>query len=119
MVAQPENSHKEKIHAGSWDDLNGNHESRERLIRSLPDSMSPNLVHSFYEPLRPLIQDLAAILVIDSHWLPASDPRKDRYYITEAFQHLILDFIIKNRNKEFMDRRVDKTFRDVHSIQEI
>jgi hypothetical protein len=117
MVAQPESSHKEKIHAGSWDDLNGNHEARDRLIKSLLSNMSPNLAHSFYDPLRPLIKDLAAILVIDSHWLPASDPRKDRYYITEAFQRLILDFIIKNRDKEFMDCRIDKTFRDVHSIQ--
>jgi hypothetical protein len=111
MVAQPENFHKEKIHLGSWVDLNEKHESRERLIRSLPESMSPNLLHSFYNPLRHLIKDLAAILVIDSHWLPASDPRKDGRYITEAFQRLILDFMIKNRGEGFMEHRVDKTFR--------
>jgi hypothetical protein len=120
MVAQPEKFPKEKIHAGSWDDLNGNHESRERLIGSLPEYMSPKLFHSFYEPLRPLIKDLAAILVIDRYWLPASDlpdPRKDPYYITEAFQRLILDFIIKNRGKGFMEHRADKIFRSPDSIQ--
>jgi hypothetical protein len=75
--------------------------------------MSYNLTHSFYEPLRPLIEDLAAILVNDSHWLPASDPRKDPFYITEAFQRLILNFIIDNRGEEFMDHHVNKTFRKV------
>jgi hypothetical protein len=116
MVAQPENSHKEKIDVESWAQLNGNPESREGLIILLATKL-PNIVHSFYEPLRPLIKDLAAILVIDSHWLPASDPRKDRYYITEAFQRLILEFTIKNRDKEFMRTRVEKTFREVHNIQ--
>jgi hypothetical protein len=117
MVVQPENIPKEKIDVGSWADLNGDHTSRHRLIVSIPLVMSANLLHPFYDPLRPLIKDLAAILVIDGHWLPASDLRKDPYYITEAFQRLILDFIIKNREEEFMKRRVDKTFRDPHSIQ--
>lgn len=79
--------------------------------------MSYNLTHSFYQPLRPLIVDLAAILVNDSHWLPASDPRKDTFYITEAFQRLILNFIIDNSGKEFMDCCVTKTFRKVHEAQ--
>jgi hypothetical protein len=117
MVVQPENIPKEKIDVGSWADLNGDHTSRHRLIHSIPELMSPKLLHPFYDPLRPLIKDLAAILVIDSHWLPASDPRKDPYYITEAFQRLILDFILKNRDEDFMNHRVDKTFRDTHSIQ--
>jgi hypothetical protein len=58
----------------------------------------------------------AAILVNDSHWLPASDPRKHPFYITEAFQRLILNFIIDNRGKEFMDHCVNKTFRKVQDI---
>jgi hypothetical protein len=118
MVVQPKNCPKEKINAASWDGLNKDHESRQRLIRSLTESTISNLIHSFYNPLRPLIKDLAAILLIDSHWLPASDPRKDRLYITEAFQRLILQFIIKNRGEEFMRHRVDDTFRKVHGIQE-
>ena len=76
-----------------------------------------SLDRSFYEPLQPLIVDLSAILVNDSLWLPASDPRKDPLDITEAFQRLILNFIINNRGKEFMDRRVAKTFRKVHEVQ--
>jgi hypothetical protein len=118
MVAQPENCHEERIDMVSWIQLNGDNESRERLIRLLPDLMSRNLIHSVYDPLRPLIKDLAAILVIDSHWLPVSDPRKDRLYIIEAFQRLILEFIIKNHGKGFMDHRIDNSFRKVNGMQE-
>ncbi|KAH9998459.1 hypothetical protein BJV74DRAFT_200503 [Russula compacta] len=113
MVVQPEKCPKEKIDAKYWNPLNGNHLSRQWLIRGLSEIMSPNLTHSFYKLLQPLIKDLATILVIDSHWLPASDPRKDPFYITEAFQRLILKFIIDNRGKEFMDHPVEKTFRKV------
>ena len=87
MVVQPEECAEERIDAGSWGNLNGNHKSRHLLIQAVsqPEIMADNLIHSFYEPLRPLINDLATVFVVDSHWLPASDPRKDPYYITEAF----------------------------------
>ena len=117
MVVQPEGSPKEKIEAEFWSALNNDHKSRERLLRSLCDEMPSDLTHSFYTPLQPLIGDLAAILVNDSHWLPASDLRKNTYYITEAFQRLILEFIIDNHGEEFMDRRIEKTFRKVQGIQ--
>ena len=114
MVVQPEGSFpKERIHAGSWSNLNGDHESRQHLIGGLHS----HITHSFYKPLQPLIRGLAAILVNDSHWLPASDPRKDPFYITEAFQCLILNFFIDNRGEEFMDHRVNKTFRKVRDMQ--
>ena len=118
MVVQPENYPEENIDMTSWSALNGDYMKREfliTLIRNLPESDSQGLTHSFYNPLLPLIKDLAAILVIDSHWLAESDPRKDPCYITEAFQRLILQFIINNRGKEFMDHRVEKTF---HAVQE-
>ena len=119
MVVQPEEYLKESIDAASWSLLNGNHESRQVLIaiRALP-GMSSNYIHSFYKPLQPLIQDLAAVLVVDSHWLPASDPRKDPFYITEAFQRLILEFIIANQKEDFMHHRVEKTIRKVHGMQD-
>jgi len=122
MVVQPENRPKQEIDAGRWRDLNGNHESRQLLLdslnRTLPVTMSSNLIHSFYEPLLPLIKGLAAIIINDNCWLPESDdPRKDPFYIAEAFQRLILKFIIDNRGKEFMDHPVEKTFRKVEGIQ--
>ena len=118
MVVQPEESPTEKIKAAVWSDLNDNHMSRDRLLSGACVRMSPDLTHSFYTPLQPLIGDLAAILVIDSHWLPASDLRTDNtYYITEAFQRLILKFIIDNRGEEFMDRRIKTTFRKVEGVR--
>lgn len=118
MVVQPEGSFsKERIDAGAWGLLNGDHISRQGLIGSIQIGMDSHITHSFYKPLRPLIRGLAAILINDSHWLPASDPRKDPFYITEAFQCLILNFIIDNRGDEFMDHRVNKTFRKVRDMQ--
>ena len=118
MVMQPENYPEENIDMTSWSTLNGDYTKREfliTLIQNLPESDSQGLTHSFYNPLLPLIKDLTAILVIDSHWLAELDPRKDPCYITKAFQHLILQFIINNCGKEFMDHRVEKTF---HAVQE-
>jgi hypothetical protein len=43
-------------------------------------------------------------------------PKGPILLITEAFQRLILNFIIDNRGKEFMDHRVNKTFRKVLGI---
>jgi hypothetical protein len=117
MVVQPKNCFKEEINAASWDLLNGNDKSRQLLLFSLSQIILTNHIHSFYEPLLPLLGDLAAILLIDSHWLSPSDPRKDRLYITEAFQRLILEFI-KNRGKDFMDHPVDDTFRKVNGMQD-
>jgi hypothetical protein len=79
----------------------------------------PGLVtHSFYAPLEPLIRDLAGILAVDRHWLPASDPRNNVYYINEAFQRLILKFILDHRGEKFMERGVQKTFRRVKGMQD-
>ncbi|KAI9457307.1 hypothetical protein F5148DRAFT_1322579 [Russula earlei] len=120
MVVQPENCLKEKIGTEFWNQLIGDHTSRNRLIQNIAfkSSLLDNLIHSLYNPLQPLIEGLAAILVIDSHWLAAPDPQKDLYYITEAFQRLILNFIINNHGKEFMHCRVDKTFRKVQETQD-
>ena len=118
MVVQPEECHKETIDLADWTSLLGNFETRERYVDSLSlYATSFNITHPFYYPLRPLIQDLAAILVIDSHWLEAPDPRKDTFYVTEAFQRLILKFMIENRGEEFMDHRVEKTFRKVERMR--
>jgi hypothetical protein len=116
MVVQPEKCPKETIHSPSWASLLGNFEDRQAFVNGLA-TQPYNLTHLFYEPLRSLIKDLAGILVIDGHWLPASDPRSDPYYVNEAFQRLILNFMIKNRGKEFMGHPVEKTFRKVEGVQ--
>jgi hypothetical protein len=122
MVAQPADCDKETIDSTSWTSLLGNSGDRHGLIllfTLLP--IPPNLTHSFYEPLQPLIEDLAGLLVIDRHWLPESDPpdpRSDLYYLNEAFQRLIIKFMIDNKDKIFMHRRVEKIFRKVEGTQD-
>ena len=119
MVVQPGGCPKEKIKASSWSLLNGNYNKREALIRDLRQSESDDITHLFYKHLLPLFEDLIAFLIIDNHWFPDSDPRKDPSYITEAFQRLILQFIIKNRDEEFMHRPVEDTFRKVRAMQPV
>jgi hypothetical protein len=113
MVVQPQNlSFPQPIDLSSWARLLGHSGDRHAFVRTLSDGAMPdNLTHSFYKPLHPLIKDLAAILVIDGHHLKAPDLRKDKFYVTEAFQRLILKFIIENRGEQFMDHPVEKTFR--------
>ena len=121
MVVQPEGhpaEETEEMNSGWWSDLNGNHEDRGRLIDSFTGKLPHNVIHSVYKPLGPLIRDLATILRVDRYWFPASDPRNNLYYINEAFQRLILKFILDHRHDEFMHRPVDKTFRRVKVLQD-
>jgi hypothetical protein len=115
MVMQPaEGPPGGYINAHSWTGLLGNFNNRGGLL-ALLSSRAPllNLTHSVYEPLCPLISDLAAILVVDRHWLPESNVRKSPKYICEAFQRLILQFIDSNHNEDFMTCRVHDTLRQV------
>jgi len=100
--AQPENQEKELINGGIWFNLMGSTEDRIRLLRSTLDGAT----HSVYHPLWPLLNKLAAILDVDRCWVKPSDPRKDPGYINEAFQRLILQFILEHRNEEFMHCQV-------------
>jgi hypothetical protein len=102
---------KEDIVAGIWTNLTGPVSLRTGLLRSLSEEEPlEEVVHSFYQPLLPLLSNLAANLVIDRYWLDESEPRNNEEYIPEAFQRLILQFILENRDKEFMTRPVDRQF---------
>jgi hypothetical protein len=120
MVAQPKGAKGGGggyIPAGDWAYLIGDVEERHRLVSGLSSGNPPNnLTHSDYKPLGPLISRLAAILVVDRHWLPESDVRKRPGYICEAFQRLILEFIISNRDEDFMTCLVDDTLRTVQPL---
>jgi hypothetical protein len=67
--------------------------------------------HSVYEPVFFLLSGLAAILLVDRHWLDESVTRNDPEYVPEAFQHLILQFILNNCDKKFMMEPVALQFR--------
>jgi hypothetical protein len=75
-----------------------------------------NLTHLVYVPLLPLISNLAAILVVDRHWLPESDVQKSPEYICKAFQCLILQFINLNHNEDFMTCPVGKSLRQLEPV---
>ena len=97
--------------------MSGDFKARERLVLvfSSGDWLT-GLTHSIYVPLWPLITSLAATLVVDSHWLPKSNVRKRPEYICEAFQRLILGFIVSERSKDFMTCRVDNSLRQVYGV---
>jgi hypothetical protein len=119
VVMQPEGRPTVYIHPATWTALLGNFQDRERLVSRLSSHDRPiNLTHSVYEPLWPLIKSLAAILVVDRHWLPENDVRKRPEYICEAFQRLILEFIVSNRDEDFMTCRVGDSLRQLKSVAE-
>jgi hypothetical protein len=74
---------------------------RTVLLWSLTEE---ELTHFFFLALWRLLSNLAAILVIYKHWLDDPETRNDLEYIFEAFQRLILQFALNNRNNEFMTR---------------
>ena len=63
-----------------------------------------------------MIESLATFLVVDRHWLDQSDTLNQVEYLNEAFQRLILRFILENRSKEFMDLPVDSKLRSVEPV---
>jgi hypothetical protein len=117
MVAQPEKGQEEHIHPSSWASMLGDHKDRDGLVRGLSLGDVPkNLTHSVYKPLWPLINKLAVILLVDRRWIPESSVRKRPDYICEAFQRSIIQFIDKNRDKDFMTRRVAGSLRRVQRV---
>lgn len=103
--AQPEGFKNEPINRGIWSCLIGEVENRNLLVEGRIDRAT----HSAYKPLRPLLESIAAILAVDRHWVESSDPRNDQVYLTEAFQRLVLQFILDNRGKEFMQYNVERS----------
>ena len=53
--------------------LTGPASDRQALLVILAQVPLPGLTHSVYEPLQPLLRDLAAVLVVDGYWLDESE----------------------------------------------
>jgi len=116
--AQPVQGDNTKVSTFTWASLTGNVPYRNSFLeflarhgRAVSDIINPN-----YKPLLPLLSDLAAILVVDRHWLDDSDTRNNPEYAPEAFQRLILKFILENADKEFMTEKVTLEFRRVEGL---
>jgi hypothetical protein len=117
MVVQPEGCPGEYIASGSWSLMLDDSDNRAFLVSRLSSGpMPPNLIHSVYEPVWPLISNLAALLVVDSHWIPEPSARKRPDYMCEAFQRLIIQFIDSKRSENFMTCRVADSLRQVEGV---
>jgi hypothetical protein len=117
VVAQPEGCLGEYINSVSWASMLKDSDHRADLVLNLSSGPPPkNLLHSVYEPVWPLISNLAALLVVDSHWIPESSARKRPDYMCEAFQRLILQFIDSKRSENFMTCRVADSLRQVEGV---
>ena len=117
--AQPAEREKEDVSAFIWASLTETVASRTALLRSLSEEESlEELPHSTFRPLLPLLSNLAAFLVVDRHWLDKTEVRNNEQYIPEAFQCMILQFILDNHSKDFMTRPVDRQFRQVRVISQ-
>ena len=111
VAAQPAKLEKEKVVAATWAILTGSVDYRTLFLQSL--GRNKELTHSVYQPLVPLLSDLADVLIVDRHWLDDSEMRNDPEYVPEVFQRLILQFILDNRDKAYMTMPVVDKSRDV------
>jgi hypothetical protein len=106
LLAQPAGHPKEDIDSHLWTGLLGDSNARQGPINSFSEKLwLKNLTHSVYEPLATSINELAPFLVVDRHWLPASDVRKNPEYLNKVFQHSILRFILDNRDAAERDSK--------------
>ena len=119
MGAQPVECSKEVLDHAPWSFLTSNVKTRGLFIRGMANDLANITTHSFYEGVHPLLRRLAAILVVDRVWLEKTDARNDPGYTCEAFQRLILQFILDNRHKEFMWREVEPLRREVEPLPRV
>ncbi|KAG8958324.1 hypothetical protein FRC05_009004 [Tulasnella sp. 425] len=114
MTAQPKDGTAEQIPRAAWCNLTGEYADRQSLLRGLTlGEPAERTFHSAFQPVLDLFQQLAGILSsIDRHWLHASEKRNDPEYFAEAFQRLILQFLLKHDNDSFMTQKIDRNPRE-------
>ena len=117
LGAQPAQGPTTNIGVGAWGLFMGDVSDRIGLLTLLSDGAPlSGLMHPVYQPLFPLLSDLASIVTVDRYWLNDTETRNHPGYVPEAFQRLILKFILDNRDKEFMTKEVKLHFRQVERI---
>ncbi len=117
LTMQPADSPKEAVGASTWSMLTGPVGSCIGMLDILAHGRElPGITHSVYKPLASLLSDLSAILSVDRHWLDQSETRNHLEYVCEAFQRLLLQFILAHRDEEFMKKKVDLRPRQVEVI---
>ncbi|KAG8984474.1 hypothetical protein FRB90_005305, partial [Tulasnella sp. 427] len=108
------------VDAGIWAQLTGKDLSRVFLLHNLHQfRLTKGVVHSDLEEIAGLINALAGILALDRHWLSNDEPRNNTVYFVEAFQRLILQFIVANRHKPFMTLPIHRVARQIEGVSRV
>jgi len=81
-----------------------NQRSEPLIFTSTASHLSQNrnirFTHLAYEPPESLLSDLSGILLVDRHWREQFEKRNHVEYDPEAFQRLVLQFILAHRDDE-------------------
>jgi hypothetical protein len=118
--APPMGCPPEAINPTTWTNLTDSVQSHISLIKALSaGEINKGTTHSVYQPVQPLLIALAAILVVDRFWLEESDTRNDPEYVCEAFQRLILQFLLDNHNEAFLRHKVETCCRDIGAFPQV
>ncbi|XP_006456876.1 hypothetical protein AGABI2DRAFT_181316 [Agaricus bisporus var. bisporus H97] len=121
VQAFPENGEEEPIDAAYWNSLmpkyNGprmgmpKKDGRNSILHAFVDG-EEDILHTGYSGLFGLFKSIATAFLPDYHW--AEDPiRKRPDFVHEILQRIIFDFVVKNKDKSFMDKKKADTNRTV------
>jgi hypothetical protein len=114
MTVQPTEGPTTDIGSGAWGMLHGSIGDRVNLVNGLSIATElGGIAHPLYKPLLPLLRDLSRILTVDRYWLDEIETRNDPEYVPEAFQRLVLQFILDNHDEKFMTTKVKIQARQV------
>ncbi|KAG9016674.1 hypothetical protein FRB90_002538 [Tulasnella sp. 427] len=115
VTSQPVLEATEYIARATWEGLVNGVEGRGALLFNVySQNLEARSLHSTLNPLLPLLSQLAEILVsVDRHWLDDGEIRNDPEYSAEAFQRLILQFILENSKNAFIDAVIDTSSRQL------
>ncbi|KIM24034.1 hypothetical protein M408DRAFT_49092, partial [Serendipita vermifera MAFF 305830] len=99
VLAAPEGKPLELISSELWHAITSSDgiDFREQLLRP----GLPNILHTVYEPLMPLLRGMAKQLTGDHE--TSTDPLKQKEdYLHEVFQRMVFTFIHENHSKPYM-----------------
>ena len=108
QIRPAESESEELVSEEHWGNFISKMDMRDRVFisRGIPK----NLLHTEYQPLEELLKQMADQLTGDHSLEPS---RAHPEYLHEAFQRLILEFLVANYSQRFMKLRTHNEFRKV------
>ncbi|KJA13916.1 hypothetical protein HYPSUDRAFT_49539 [Hypholoma sublateritium FD-334 SS-4] len=95
VCAAPAGKASSEVHQDLWRNLTGN-DRDFRPTRIVESELDPS-----YDALRNLINPMASYLIHDLHWATET-PFNHPEFLHESFQRLILNFLVDNKDEDFM-----------------